>query len=389
MRDAPELRGITWNHERGLDPLLATASLFEQQTGTRISWTARPLQAFADAPAPELAKRYDLLVLDHPHIGETAESEALIALDELLGADFIDDQARNSVGPSHRSYEWEGHQWALAIDAAGYVSAYRPDLLEQLGLGPPATWEDVFVLSERAQAQGMSIALPNQPVDTMTSLLTLIANSGTQPYAGECEIAERDLMLEKLSLLVRLSGVSPADAYGWNPIRLLDEMASTDALVYSPMLFGYSNYSRPGFRENLVRFAPVPSAGLGGIGGVIGGAGIAVSARCADLEAAGSYLEFVAGPEIQRTAYVDAAGQPGHRAAWLDPHANAITGDYFLDTLPGLDAGFLRPRYPGALLVQNQGGDLLHGFLRSGGEPQEILDVLDGLYRESLAADAH
>ena len=157
-----ELRGITWDHERGRDPLLATAERFERETGIRVTWTARSLQQFADAPIPVLAQSYDLLVLDHPHIGEVVPTGALLPLDELLDGEFIADQARSSVGPSHASYEWEGHLWGLAIDAAGHVSAYRPDLLERLGTAPPETWDDVLELERRARAAGMAISASEQ-----------------------------------------------------------------------------------------------------------------------------------------------------------------------------------------------------------------------------------
>src|SRR5205823_1696579 len=92
-----ELRGITWDHERGRDPLLATAERFEAQTGIRVTWTARTLQEFADAPIPVLAQTYDLLVLDHPHLGEVVPTGVLVALDELLDGRFVQDQARNAV----------------------------------------------------------------------------------------------------------------------------------------------------------------------------------------------------------------------------------------------------------------------------------------------------
>src|SRR5262249_29253730 len=150
---------------------------------------------------------------------------------------------------------------------------------------------------------------------------------------------------EKLELLARLTEASPAEAFAWNPILLLDHMAGHDDIAYCPILFGYSNYSRPGFPDNLVRFAPVPSAGLGPRGGVIGGAGLGISSRCKQLDAARAYAEYVASPEIQRTLYVEAGGQPGHRVAWADPHVNELATSYFADTLPGLDAGYLRPRY--------------------------------------------
>ena len=379
-----ELRGITWDHERGRDPLLATAARFEAETGIRVSWTARSLQQFADAPIPVLAESYDLLVLDHPHLGEVVPTGALLPLDDLLDRDFIAAQARGSVGPSHASYEWEGHLWALAIDAAGHVSAYRPDLLERLGVVPPETWDDVRALDETARAAGMSISLPNKAVDTIATLLTLLANRGTDPYQDEEQLAPRAVALDTLTLFAALTEASPSEAFGWNPILLLEHMAEHDDVVYCPILFGYSNYSRPGFRANLVRFRPIPSAGLGPCGGVIGGAGLGVSSRCRQLEAARAYAEYVASPEIQRTLYVEAGGQPGHRDAWLDPRANEISASYFTDTLPGLDAGYLRPRYDGALLVQNSGGDMVWDALRADGDPSDLLDRLDALYRRSL-----
>jgi multiple sugar transport system substrate-binding protein len=382
------LRGITWDHERGRDPLIDTAARFESETGINVTWEVRPLQAFADAPIPVLAKSYDLLVLDHPHIGEIVPTGALLPLDELVDDAFIDDQAHNSVGPSHGSYLWDGHLWALAIDAAGHVSAYRPDLLEELGIGPPDTWEDVWALDGLARESGKRISLPNKAVDTLATLLTLCANAGTDPYVDPERVAPREILLDKLELLQRLTAAGPAEAFGWNPILLLEHMAAADDVIYCPILFGYSNYSRPGFRRSPLRFRPVPSAGFGPRGGVIGGAGLAISAHCANEEAARDYATYVASADVQRTLYVEAGGQPGHRAAWLDSRANALSCGYFADTLAGLDAGYLRPRYDGALLVQNEGGDLVWRFLQSDGDANNLLDTIDALYRRSRDAGA-
>ena len=377
------LRGITWGHERGVDPLLATAARFADETGVHVSWDVRSLQGFADASIPDLAQRYDLLVYDHPHIGEIVPTGALLALDGQIDDAFLADQAASSVGPSHASYEWDGHLWGLAIDAAGHVSAHRPDLLERLGVGVPETWDDIFELDRIARPRGMYVSLPLQAVDTLAALLTLAANAGVEPYADDERILPRDAALEHLATLERLVAMSHPDAFGWNPIRLLEHMASADDVVACPILFGYSNYSRPGFRHSLVQFRPVPSAGLGPRGGVIGGAGLGISAHSRERDAALAYATYVASPEIQRTLYAESGGQPGHRSAWLDPAVNELSTGFFRDTLPGLDAGYLRPRYDGQLLVQNEGGDIMWQHLRHGGDPDRLLDRLDDLYRRS------
>jgi multiple sugar transport system substrate-binding protein len=377
------LRGITWGHERGVDPLLATAARFADETGVHVSWDVRSLQGFADASIPDLAERYDLLVYDHPHLGEIVPTGALLALDGQIDDAFLADQAAGSVGPSHASYEWDGRLWGLAIDAAGHVSAHRPDLLERLGVAVPETWDDIFELDRIARPRGMYVSLPLQAVDTLAAFLTLAANAGVEPYADDERILPRDAALEHLATLERLVAISHPGAYGWNPIRLLDHMASAEDVVASPILFGYSNYSRPGFRHSLVQFRPVPSAGLGPRGGVIGGAGLGISAHSRDRDAALEYATYVASPEIQRTLYAESGGQPGHRSAWLDPAVNDLSTGFFRDTLPGLDAGYLRPRYDGQLLVQNEGGDIMWQHLRGGGDPDRLLDRLDDLYRRS------
>ena len=378
------LRGITWGHERGTDPVVATGERFAAERGIPVTWDVRSLQGFADASIPDLAQRYDLLVYDHPHIGEIVPTGAILALDGLIDDAFIEDQAANSVGPSHASYEWDGHLWALAIDAAGHVSAYRPDLLERLGVGVPETWDDIWALDRVARPQGMHVSLPMKAVDTLATWLTLAANAGVEPYGDEERILPRDVGLEHLETLERLAEMSHPDAFAWNPILLLERMATADDVVACPILFGYSNYSRPGFRDSMVQFRPVPSAGLGPRGGVIGGAGLGISAHTQERDAAIEYATYVASPEIQRTLYVESGGQPGHRAAWLDPTANELSTGFFRDTLPGLDAGYLRPRYDGALIVQNEGGDITWEHLQTGGDPNGLLDRLDDLYRRSL-----
>src|SRR5579884_4211985 len=113
MNPQIELRGITWNHTRGYLHMVATAQRsLETHPDVSIRWDVRSLQAFGDAPIEELVRRYDLLIIDHPFIGQAAENGLFLPLDEFLSRDFLDDQARNSVGASHASYQYEGHQWA-------------------------------------------------------------------------------------------------------------------------------------------------------------------------------------------------------------------------------------------------------------------------------------
>ena len=130
------LRGMTWKHDRGLAPMLATAAQFaERHPDVRIEWEARSLQGFADHPIRDLAQEFDLLVLDHPFMGTVAKGGYLVPLDNYISSEVLCNLRNESVGASHQSYFYDGHQWALAIDAAAQVAGYRPDLLAAVGMG--------------------------------------------------------------------------------------------------------------------------------------------------------------------------------------------------------------------------------------------------------------
>ena len=120
------LNGITWAHSRGITPLLAYAQRFsELNPGVEVNWKKRSLQEFADFPIEKLTEHYDLLIIDHPWVGCAAATGCVLPLEQYLPKEYFDEQATGSVGGSHESYNYNGHQWALAIDAATPVASYR------------------------------------------------------------------------------------------------------------------------------------------------------------------------------------------------------------------------------------------------------------------------
>jgi multiple sugar transport system substrate-binding protein len=383
------LDGITWDHPRGLGGVRATADAFQAvRPDVTADWATRSLQAFADEPVERLVKRFDLIVLDHPSIGEAVARGCLLPLDDHVERAFIEEQEAGSVGASAESYRWNGHVWAFAIDAAAQVAAYRPDLLERCGGALPEAWEDVEPLAERARSIGSTIAFPSIAVDAVLAFLAVCCALGEEPCTNRGRVVSRDVAETALMHLGRVVAASHPESISWNPPRMLERMSTTDEVVYAPLAFGYSNYARPGFRPHVVRAAPGPSGPDGTPRGTLGGAGLAVSALRPNVEAAVSYASFTADPTTQRTIYVEAGGQPGHRSAWTDASVNASSSRFFADTLAALDAAYLRPRYDGFLGFQEAGGDLIHAWLRDGGDARRVLDDLDAAYRASLPDDA-
>lgn len=376
------LRGITWNHSRGYTPMAATAQRYsELNPGVEIVWEKRSLQAFADQPIDALAEAYDLLVLDHPWAGFAARTRVLLALDEWLEAEFLDDQRANSVGASYPSYTQEGHQWALAIDAATPVASFRADLFAARGLRPPETWEELL---ELAAAGG--VLVPAIAIDTLMNFFMLCATLGEEVCQGPERVVSTETGVRALQLLRDLARRLDPRVFSLNPIRVYEAMTATDEFLYCPFAYGYSNYARPGYARRELVFSDLVTLDGKRLRSTLGGTGLAISARCRHPEIAADYARFVASGEIQRTLYVDSGGQPGHRAAWTDERVNRNTGDYFRNTLPALDRAYLRPRYHGYMHFQDRAGDPVRAYLMEGGDEREVLAALDRLYRESLEA---
>ncbi|TDH27492.1 extracellular solute-binding protein [Segetibacter sp. 3557_3] len=374
------LKGITWGHSRGITPLLAYSQRFsELNPQVEVSWTKRTLQEFADFPIEKLTEEYDLLIIDHPWVGCAAATGCVLPLEEYLPAEYLDDQLANSVGFSHQSYEYGGHQWALAIDAATPVASYRKDLLEQNGVGVPKTWEEVIRLAEQGR-----VAVPAIAIDTLMNFYMFCIAHGTVPFASEEEVIDAATGLRALETMRSLYVLLDKKMFERNPIAVAELMSSGDQFWYCPFAYGYSNYSRVGYAENLLHYDDLVSFNEVRLRSTVGGTGLAVSATSNNVALAVKYAAGIVSRKIQSTFYVQHGGQPGHRSAWLNKNANLLCNEYFTRVMPAMENGYIRPRYNGYLHFQDHAGDPLRNFLLNGGTATDVLQEINELYRHSL-----
>ena len=134
------LNGIAWDHPRGYEPLKATSAAFSKiHPEVNIEWDIRSLKEFGDMPIEDLIESYDLITIDHPYMGQANANNLLLPLDNLIPSYSLEKLKEESVGPSYQSYNYNGNLYALAVDAAALVSAYREDLILKLGLNIPKT----------------------------------------------------------------------------------------------------------------------------------------------------------------------------------------------------------------------------------------------------------
>jgi len=374
------LKGITWAHSRGFTPLMAYAQRFgELYPDVEVKWEKRTLQQFADFPVEKLAGKYDLLIIDHPWVGCAAATECVLPLEEYLPKQFLDDQLQNTVGGSHLSYNYNGHQWALAIDAAVPAASYRADLFEKNRREIPASWEHVITLAGEGK-----VAVPAVPIDLLMNFFTFCMANGKEPFLSKQEVVDEATGISALETMKELYAVVDKKMFSNNPIAVAELMTKTDNYWYCPFAYCYSNYSREGFAQNILNYANlVTYKNTGKLRGTIGGTGLAVSAFGQHREYALQFAKEIASAKCQSTFYLEHGGQPGHKAGWTSEKANSLCNNFFKNILPVMENGYVRPRYNGYLFFQDNAGKPLQEYLMGNVNAGEVLKEMNELYKKS------
>lgn len=363
-------RGLTWDHPRGRNALEAAAAQTRNADGEQlIEWDVHPLEGFESSPIDELASRYDVIVLDHPHLGDALAADALRPLDTVFDAELLGALADGCVGPSYASYLAHGRPYALPLDAATQVAVHLPEL-ERV----PHTWQDVAALS-REQPVALSLAGPHAFLSFCSLAVALGDEPRTTPGNG---LLARETGRLALDILADIASRMPAGTAELNPIGLLDRMRSARDIAYIPLVYGYVTAATG---RGGLRFTDAPSAEPGGrIGSTIGGTGIAITRRSEPDAALVAHLASLLAPTTQARFIPDNAGQPSLASAWDDDAVNAGANDFYRGTRRTIDASWVRPRVPGYVPFQAEASAILGRAVLSGRDADEALARVDALF---------
>ena len=320
-----------------------------------IEWEKRSLQAFADRPIKDMIEEYDLIVIDYPHVGEVAEKGLLAQLDINFHKDDLNKLKKQNVGLSLASYEIDNHQWALPIDAASQVSAYRPDLISVL----PANWNQLIDLSKKNK-----VLWPLKPVHAISSFYSICNNIGEVFNPKNKDFVNKTQGVETLKMIRHVSNLLSKECLMMDPIIVAEEMTQSDSIFYCPYLYGFSNYSRNSFRKNTLTYTDVMDiSGYGPRGTHLGGTGIAVSSKSKNINKAIEYAYWIASSDCQKNIFYKTGGQPGNSLAWEDIEINKETNNFFIGTRKTLDKAWIRPRHNGYMDFQDEAGNIINEFL--------------------------
>ena len=375
------LKGMTWDHARGYDPMIATSKEYSKKNSDiEILWDKRSLQAFADRPIELMVHDYDFIVIDHPHVGEASTKKLLYNFSLAKKySNQLEELSKRSVGMSHASYNFNNGQYALAIDAATPVAAYRPDLLDNI----PSNINDVILLAEKNK-----VLWPLNPVFCITYFNSIAANWGMPINTPEKHFIDKKIGIEILILMKKLTKLLPQECLKMDPIQTLDFISENNDKIYSPMLYGYVNYSREGFRKNRIKFDDMPSfdtsSKINCKGSQIGGTGLAISAFSKNIDLALDYAFWVASKDCQSSLFYFSGGQPGHLDAWKNNQINEDSLNFFLSTLKTMEKGWVRPRYNGYMYFQDVAGSIINDFLNSDDKEEIIIDKLTSEFEKSF-----
>ncbi len=375
------LKGMTWNHTRGFLSVVATAQRYQEiHPEVEIIWEKRSLKHFGEFPVHRLMDDYDLMVIDHPYVGYAAKHSVFYPISDYLDRAYLEDQSKHTVGASYRSYEWNDKLWALPIDAATPVGAWRPDLLSAKGGSLPQSWEELLEWCD----QGI-VDVVMEDINALMNWYGFIQVWGETPFNSTSLICSEEVAIRALSSMKELVKRGDPEGRRHNPIESLNLLSShaNKKKIYSLFPYGYSNYSKRGYADHLLEFGELPTFLGKPFKTTIGGTGIAISAKTKHLKEAVDYSRYTASSEIQRTLFTDAGGQPAHRQAWTDQENNRLSLDYFNRTLPILDRAFLRPRYAGYDQFQEHAGPVINQFLYGSANEKETIQELESLYQSS------
>ena len=371
------LTGLTWDHPRGYLVLDALAGTLEPDVSVR--WRRQPLEGFESRPLRTLAGDFDLLVVDHPGLGEAVRDGALLPLDELFGGQELAAWRTGSVGASYDSYVLDGRPWALPLDAAAQVAVARPDLMD----ARPASWEQA---REAARDYPTTLCLGGPHALLMFSAICVAAGSppaaasarpgpaGTQSAGADGPFVSEMAGTAALAVMADLLACADRELSQRNPIGVLDAMARSGGPVYCPLVYGYVTYQRPlAGQPGSSRLAAFGApAGPGGIGSVLGGTGLAITRSAAELGAAAALIRTLLSDQVQVGLYAELGGQSSARQAWQHPGADAAGGGFYRATLATVEQAWVRPRFPGYPQFQTAASAVLREGLLAG-EPHARL----------------
>ncbi|MEO6000477.1 MAG: hypothetical protein ABIN89_26775 [Chitinophagaceae bacterium] len=110
-------------------------------------------------------------------------------------------------------------------------------------------WKDVIALTKKGK-----LAVPAIPIDLLMNFFMFCIAHGKQPFLNNQEVIDKETGLKALETMKTLWSLVDKKMFQCNPIVIAELMTTTDDYWYCPFAYGYSNYSRKGYVNNLLTY---------------------------------------------------------------------------------------------------------------------------------------
>ena len=325
---------------------------------------------------------FDLLMIDHPWVGELAVNGWLVDMSELLTSEQKRDLEEDADRSSLEAYRYDTRLWSLPVDSACQILAFRPDLVGAAVDQLPGDWDSFLALGKSVHEPPHRCAYTNQfggPNHFLT-LLGIAAALGDDPYTEPSRGMDRDAGARGLDILRRvweLSIESQVESPEMLAHRTFPLMMSEDRAAMCPGVFAYiTHYGGGGERQLGIADMPVmPETGKRT--SLLGGMGLAIASASPHRDAAWEYAWFAMSREVQAGVFIENGGQPGRVSALTTGFADDECAGFGPVLAAALNGCYIRPTAPGWHRAERAGGDVVSRFLAGEIAEQQTLADLD------------
>jgi multiple sugar transport system substrate-binding protein len=154
-----EVELLTFTGPQIAEPLQRRAPDFEALTGAKVNVTIVPFSDLYQKVLTDMAtgtNAFDAYVFAPQWMVDYIEPGYLEALTERVNND--PDLQWNDIAPFFRDFSstYKGDIYTIPLDGDFQMAYYRTDVLDELGMDPPQTWDDYLAIAEAANGMDMN-----------------------------------------------------------------------------------------------------------------------------------------------------------------------------------------------------------------------------------------
>ncbi|WNZ23166.1 ABC transporter substrate-binding protein [Leptolyngbya sp. NK1-12] len=306
---------------------------------------------------------YDLVMMDVVWLPKFAAAGWLLDLtDQIPAADLADFMPADLDGG-----RYNGRLYRLPIRSDAQLLFYRQDWLQQAGIQPPETFDDLIAASQQLQQAGTTkwgYVWQGRQFEGLTAVFVdVLAGYGgfwVNPKTLEVGL-DRPEAVEAVQFLRRTieQGVSPPGVsnYQHEDARRLFQAGEAAFMHNWPYAYPLSNADDSPIKGKFAIKTMVHAPGLTSAA-CLGGWGLGVAKSTAHPEAALRVAQFYASPEAQRLSSLENGYLPTRRSLYSDPEIVAKY-PYFPSMMGVVEKAVLRP----PIAQYAQASDILQRYL--------------------------